>query len=69
MERKDAGYTGQAEFYSDYADYRVEITVPAAYTVWSSASLLNESEIYQEDILKRIHAAAQSDGWMKGFSP
>ncbi len=56
-----AGYSGQAEFYSDFADYNVEITVPAAYTVWSSGSLQNGSEIFQEKILDRIHRSNLTD--------
>ncbi len=64
-----AGYTGQAEFYSDFADYRVEITVPAPYTLWSSATLLNGDEIYQDKYLKRIRTAAQSDSVIHVLTP
>ena len=56
-----AGYTGQAEFYSDFADYQVEITVPSAYTIWSSGTLMNGLEIYQDKIIQRIQLAAKSD--------
>jgi len=56
-----AGHTGQAEFYSDYSDYQVEIIVPASFTVWSSGSLMNGDEIYQDKFLKRIEAASKSD--------
>jgi len=56
-----AGYTGQAEFYGDFSDYRVEITVPAEYTVWSSGVLQNPAEIFYPDILNRLAEAGRSD--------
>jgi hypothetical protein len=56
-----AGHTGQAEFYSDYADYRVDITMPGSYTVGSSGVLQNGSDIYTPAFLARLRAAAVSD--------
>ena len=56
-----AGHTGQAEFYSDYADYKVDITMPGDYTVWSSGTLVNGAGIYTPEFLKRLDEAAGSD--------
>ena len=55
------GYTGNAEFYSDYGDFDVEITVPSAYNVWSSGLLQNANELFQDKYLSRINEASLSD--------
>jgi len=39
-------YYSETEFFADYADYDVEITLPANYIVAHCGTLLNESEIY-----------------------
>jgi hypothetical protein len=55
------GYTGNAEFYSDYGDFDVEITVPSEYNVWSSGLLENANELFREKYLSRIDKASVSD--------
>lgn len=55
------GHTGNAEFYNDYGDYDVEITIPAQYTVWSSGLLQNAHEIFNEKQVSRINKALDSD--------
>lgn len=55
------GHTGHAEFYSDYGDFNVEITVPSEYNVWSSGVLQNTTEIYRDKYIKRIKEASLSD--------
>lgn len=40
-------YTGQVEFYNDYGNFDVEITVPGNYQVWATGSLKNPQEVYQ----------------------
>jgi len=54
-------YTGFVEFYNEYGNYNVEITVPADYNVWSSGLLQNADEIYTEKYLEKIKSAAQTD--------
>lgn len=54
-------HTGNCEFYNDYGDFDVEITVPAEYTVWSSGLLQNSKEIFTDKYLKLINKAAVSD--------
>jgi len=46
------GYKGNAEFYSEYGNFDVEITVPAEYNVWSSGVLQNVNEVFNEKIIK-----------------
>jgi len=55
------GHTGNAEFYNDYGDFDVEITVPSEYNVWSSGLLQNTNDIFLDKYLKRINKAAISD--------
>ena len=55
------GHEGNAEFYSDYGDFYVEITVPAEYNVWSSGVLQNTTEIYRDKYIRRIKEASLSD--------
>ena len=55
------GWTGNAEFYSDYGNFDVEITVPSAYNVWSSGVLENAEELFQDKYLARINEASLSD--------
>lgn len=55
------GYNGNAEFYSDYGNFEVEITVPSNYITWSSGPLQNGDEIFHDKYIKRINEAAISD--------
>jgi hypothetical protein len=55
------GHQGNAEFYGDFGNFDVQITVPAGYTVWSSGALLNSGEIFPEKYLARIRKATLSD--------
>jgi hypothetical protein len=52
------GHTGNAEFYNDYGDFKVEITAPAHYNIWSSGLLQNADEIYRDKFLARINKAS-----------
>lgn len=54
-------HTGSSEYYNEYGNFDVEITVPSDYTVWSSGILQNPKEIYTKKYLKRIKEASTSD--------
>lgn len=54
-------YTGPSEFYLDYGDFDMKITVPASHIVVGSGALVNPKEVYTGEQLKRWSAAAQSD--------
>lgn len=54
-------YTGPSEFYLDYGDFDVKITVPANHIVVGSGELLNPKDVYTTDQLRRWNAAKQSD--------
>jgi hypothetical protein len=53
-------YLGQGEFYLEYGDYNVEITVPAGYIVASTGSLTNPREVLTPTAVARLAQAAKS---------
>lgn len=54
-------FTGSQEFYNDFNDYIVEITVPKDYIVWGTGDLLNPEEILQEKYAERLKSSMTSD--------
>ncbi|MGV8879523.1 MAG: M1 family metallopeptidase [Sphingobacteriaceae bacterium] len=54
-------YTGPGEFYLEYGDFDVNITVPANHLVVCSGALQNPQDVYTPEQQKRWNAAAQSD--------
>jgi hypothetical protein len=54
-------YTGQVEFYNDFSDYEVEITVPNNFAVWATGILQNPEEVLNDEYLGRYEEAQNSD--------
>lgn len=54
-------YLGAGEFYLEYGNYNVNLTVPANHYVVASGSLLNEREVYSTDQIKKWKEAENSD--------
>jgi Peptidase family M1 domain len=54
-------FTDVQEFYSDFNDYDVSITVPTNYVVWGTGTLLNPSEVLQPVPLQRFTQSFNSD--------
>ena len=54
-------FTDMQEFYSDFNDYDVAITVPANYVVWGTGTLLNPAELLQPKFLQRYTQSFTSD--------
>ena len=54
-------FTDLQEFYSDFNDYEVAVTVPANYVVWGTGTLLNASDVLQPAILQRFNQSLTSD--------
>ena len=57
----DIPYTGMAEFYNDYGNYDVSITVPAGYNVWSTGLLQNPDKIYKPEIIEKYQKSLKTD--------
>jgi hypothetical protein len=54
-------YLGNAEFFDEFADYDVEISVPTGWTVMATGSLENPSDVFSPITEERLTAAATSD--------
>lgn len=54
-------YQGASEFYLEYGDFDVNITVPSNHFVVCSGELMNPSEVYTIEQQKRFAQAKQSD--------
>jgi hypothetical protein len=50
----DYPYIGREEFYNDYCDFSVDITIPANYACWATGTLTNPEEVYHPNILRRL---------------
>lgn len=54
-------YQGIVEFYNDFSNFDVNITVPGKYTVWATGELQNADKVYQPEIVDRYNMAKTSD--------
>ncbi|HEX3927556.1 MAG TPA: M1 family metallopeptidase [Gemmatimonadales bacterium] len=54
-------YLGQGEFYLDYGDYNLALTVPAGYIVAATGTLANPTEVLTAPEIGRLARAAKSD--------
>jgi len=54
-------YLGASEFYLEYGDFDVSITVPSNHFVVCSGELINTSQVYSVEQQKRLAQAQQSD--------
>jgi len=54
-------FTGTSEFYHDFADYNVDITVPDQWMVGSTGQLTNGNDVLVKDIYQRLEKAHNSD--------
>ncbi|MBM3401153.1 MAG: M1 family metallopeptidase [Bacteroidetes bacterium] len=54
-------YLGPSEFYLEYGDYDISITVPASHIVVGSGELVNPQDVYTIEQQQRWKAAAESD--------
>jgi hypothetical protein len=53
-------YLGQGEFYLEYGDFTVDITLPAGYTVASTGTLTNPRDVLTPTVISRLAQAARS---------
>jgi len=58
-------YAGIVEFYNDFNNYDVSISLPAGYLVWAGGVLQNPSEVYPSAIMEKVDAALGSDEIVK----
>jgi Peptidase family M1 domain len=49
------------EFYNDFNDYKLSVTVPKNFIVWATGTLQNTSQVLQPEYAKRLQASFTSD--------
>lgn len=54
-------FTGSAEFYYDFNDYNVKLTLPGDYMVWATGILQEPEKHYREPVLSRIERAGKTE--------
>ncbi len=54
-------YTGDAEFYNDFGNFDLSVTVPGNFLVWATGLLQNAPEVITEKYLERYKSAMISD--------
>ncbi|MEX2583360.1 MAG: M1 family metallopeptidase [Gemmatimonadota bacterium] len=54
-------YLGDGEFYLEYGDFDVSITLPAGFLVGATGQLVNSGEVLTEEARQRLDAALSSD--------
>lgn len=54
-------YSGQTEFYNDFSNFDVSITLPNNFAVWATGELQNPTEVLSEKFLERYSLAQSSD--------
>lgn len=54
-------FTGLQEFYNDYSNFEVELTLPKNQIVWATGELQNGKELFTDKIYERIERAQKTD--------
>lgn len=54
-------HTGNLEFYNDFNDYELEVTVPGNFIVWATGTLLNPTEVLQPEAAGRLQQSMTND--------
>lgn len=54
-------YTGPQEFYNDFGNFNVSVTVPVNFVVWATGNLTNCSEVLNETYCQRLQTAEKQD--------
>jgi Peptidase family M1 domain len=54
-------YLGPQEFYNDFCNFSVSVTVPGDYLVWGTGDLVNRGDLLSPVVNQRIDAAGAAD--------
>lgn len=54
-------YKGIPEFYNDFNNFDVKITVPDGYLVWATGNLENAEEVYSTEVMNKLKSVHQVD--------
>lgn len=62
-------HTGGLEFYNDFNDYTLHVTVPKNFIVWSTGTLQNPGSVLQPEAAKRLEESMTSDSTVHIATP
>ena len=54
-------FTGSQEFYNDFSNFDVKVTMPNTFGVWGTGVLQNPDELLQDKFINRYNVAHKSD--------
>jgi hypothetical protein len=54
-------FNGLQEFYNDYGNFTLRLSLPPGYVAWATGVLQNSAELFSADVQQRILQAAASD--------
>ncbi|UOR03512.1 M1 family metallopeptidase [Hymenobacter aerilatus] len=54
-------YTGSAELYNDFCNFKADITVPKDFVVWATGTLTNTQQVLQKKYAQRLQDAERKD--------
>lgn len=54
-------YNGSQEFYNDFGNFKVELSVPKDYVVWATGNRLNAEDNFSNTVIDKINKASVSD--------
>lgn len=61
-------YNGTTEFYNDFSNFEVKITMPNSFGVWATGNFQNPEEVLDNKILQKYFEANESDSVVRIIS-
>jgi hypothetical protein len=62
-------FTDEQEFYNDFSDYTLHVTVPRNFVVWATGDLVNPDDVLQPAYARKLAASFTSDAIVRIASP
>jgi hypothetical protein len=62
-------HTGGLEFYNDFNDYQLSVTVPGNFVVWATGTLENPGEVLRPETADRLNQSMTSDSTIHVATP
>jgi hypothetical protein len=61
-------YHGTVEYYNDFNNFDVAINVPDGFIVWATGDLVNEQDMFTDEVLSQLSKARKSEEVVRIFS-